>query len=585
LERHRSADNCYDLLVFPGGERALQISQSEEARTVSLETGEVLAKFERSAYFSHANAISPDGTVVALMRDRGLIGIYDSESGARLRTLKVRQNYICSLQFLPDGRRLFYATESAGAAIVDVNSSEELAGTWFGYSYLTGGALSSDGTYALVGSGTGEVERWSIGPVLARNRALALLDVQTIVAMAQVLSGMILTDLEAIALPRQTGRFNWNTADGKPPEFLSGGLPEWVPRLQGIEVSRAREFLRSGGKQRGARLDAAAATWIDRFEGFRYREVLESDLSTRRIEIPPREKDENGNYIGEPQGRVDFVRWINSARQIIGADVRQRVLSLTRRGDAAMQRRDWRSAQSCFNSLLQIEPSNIDALIKLSQVSAELREPWGATWQLSEQFDNADKKQQAELQMLWARLVGMEGDYDGMLQRFEAAREAGYSSDDWHLRRLQAMEETGRYLEAVAQADLAAAQVTDPELRLQIANLRNRCIAWNQLRVVNGGRPRIVVTAVPEGSVAETSGLKPGDIILSLQIGEEERLNYYPEPVDTTSMLWSWREFLNTGDSTIEHATLTVRRAGTDVELQLARAPLDAELFTIRMAE
>ncbi|MCB9893624.1 MAG: protein kinase [Planctomycetes bacterium] len=582
LLRHRSTEGYYDVMPFPDGKRALQISQSGEPRSIDLESGKVLASFERSAYFSHANAISPDGTVVALMRDRGLIGIHDSETGERLRTLKVRPNYICGMEFFADGRRLFYVTEGGGAAVVDINSGQELAGTWFGYPYVNRGALSPDGGFALIAASTGEIERWSMGPVLLRNRALAMLDVQTVIAMAQLLSGMILDNLETIALPRRTGRFSWKTPDGKAPEFLRGVLPNWVPRLQGTEVARARDFLRGGNSQRATRLDAAALEWTNMFEGYRYKEVLEPDLSTTRVAIPAREKDAEGNYIGEPEGRVDLAAWLRAHRREAADAFNVRVRALMNRGAAAMQRGEWRTAQTCYNNAFQLQPTNMDALREYCRACAELRDTWNATWLLSQNFDRATPVQRAELQMIWARLVGMEGDYEGMLQRFQAARDAGYKFDDWYLRRVSALEESGRYDEAIAEADLAAAQLADKRLRAEVAGVRNRCIVWKELRKQSKGRQRIVIAAVPDGSNAASAGLKPGDMILSITMGEEERLNYDPEPVDDSSLRWTWQQFADTADDSLTHATMKISRAGTEITVEVPRGPLDAKLFTIR---
>ena len=583
LQVFENTSDYFGINAFPGGKRALQTSYSEAPRIIDLQTGQILASLERSSSYSGAAAISPDGTVVAMVRDRGLIGIHDSENGERLRSIKVRPDYLKHLQFLPDGRRLFYLTQDGGAAVVDVNTGQELAGTWFGYSYLSGGGLAPDASFALILSGTGELERWNLEPILARSKALASLDIQTVMAMVQLQSGMILNNLETISLPRRTGRVSWTTSDGKPPSFLDDELPDWVPRLLGAEVNHAREFMRGERELRKRRQEAYAREWLGTFEGYRYRDVVESDLSTTRVLIPAREKDVMGNYIGEPEGRVDMVRWLDSKRQAKTQPASADTERLAQLGTEAEQRLEWELAMRYLELATALDPSRLDLLIQYSNACLQAGEVWNATWRLSERIKSGTRAQQAEMHLIWGRLLGWEWDRDEALKHFDAARENGYSGDDWYLYRVEALKQLGVYREAAAAAEQYTALVKDNQLRTALMAARIQCLYLAELQSANSDLPRILVLDVAPESAAGVAGLAQGDILVGMKAGSESRFDIEAF-FDVSGFRYNWSQLTETGTAEIQSATLFVRRNGELLKITMPRGPFDAKLIDLKAA-
>ncbi|MCG3183089.1 MAG: Serine/threonine-protein kinase PknD [Planctomycetes bacterium] len=580
LKQHPAQGDHSGLLVFPDGKRVLQTGGYAEARILEIDSGRLLATLERGSYYSHANAISPDGTVVALMRDRGLIGIYDAETGERLRTLKVRPEYISAVHFLPDGRRLFYLMESGGAAVVDVASGQELTSTFLGYSYASRASLAPDGSFALIGSSGGEVEVWRIAPALSRQQQLSKLDVETLVSLAQLRSELKLDNLTPVPMPRQTGGMTWLAEDRLPPAFLRGSMPAWVPRLEGTAVDRAREFIEDGATLRRRRLDDSARAWIDGFEGFRYRDEIGPDLSVQRIVLPPRERDERGAYIGEPQGQVDFLRWLDTRRGQQAAERKAQVEQRVSLAEAAANSGNWRVASSWYGLAVTIDPGRTDLLIPYANVCLRTGETWNITWRLSEQVEKADPGLRPQLRLAWARCMAFEWDYQGMLARFDAARAEGYKADDWHLYRIEAMETAGAYQEAVNAATLALPGVTDPVTRAGIMAAMNRCTIWLDMQKKFTELPKVIVLDAPEGSNAALAGLRAGDVIVGFDIDEQDVFGGYW--AEAESLRSGWERFLAVADPARQQVGMTVMRDGKELVIEYPRKALDATLFTLK---
>ncbi|MCZ7604544.1 MAG: protein kinase [Planctomycetota bacterium] len=580
LLQHRDTLDRPSLQMFPDGRRVLLSGGDAEPLILELESGKVLARLERNASYSRAGAVSPDGTVVAMMRDRGLIGIYDAESGERLRTLKVRSDSITDLQFFADGRRLFYLAETDGAAVVDLATGRELAGTWFGFGFANGGALAPDGSTALVTSYGGEVEVWRLAPALARLHELQQFDLETLAAIAQVQAGLKLDGLVPMTLPRRTGEITWLTEDGQPPAFLRGPLPDWVPRLEGAEVERARRYVRQGTAARDARILDAARAWRDGFEGYRYREELDTDLSVLRIPIPPRERDADGRWLGEPQGKVDLAAWVRARRERHANGREERIRLFARRGADAAAASNWRLAAAWYRLALEIDEGHPELLIAYARAGLQAGESWDANWRLSQHIERGAPRQRAEMRLLWARGLAHGWNYQQMLEQFDAARNEGYRAEDWHVYRVEAMETFGAYLDAIQAAAAAMSAIRHPVLRARLAAARSRCTLWAAVQKTRDDLPRVIVTRVPAGSNAEKAGLRAGDLVVGFNLQNPDSFTGYGE--DESGLRMAWEKFVTLAEPARQNAVFVVLRGGEEIELVYPRAKLDAGLFGLK---
>jgi WD40 repeat protein len=580
LMQHRDALGYPGLQMFPDGRRVLLTGGSAEPRILDLESGKVLARLERIAYFTRAGAISPDGTVVAMMRDRGLIGIYDADSGERLRTLKVRPDYITAVQFFADGRRLFYLAETGGAAVVDLATGQELAGTWFGFGFAHGGVLAPDGSWALGTSYDGVVEIWRLEPALNRLRELQQLGVETLAAITQVQAGLKLDGLSSVPLPRRTGGMTWLAEDGQPPVFLRGPLPDWVPRLEGPEVERARRHVLQGTAARAARIRDTARAWHDSFEGYRYREELDTDLTVLRTALPPRERDPEGRWLGEPQGKIDLAAWVKARRERLANEREERIRRYSQRGADAAAAMNWRVAAGWYRLALDMDEGRPELLIAYAQAGLRAGESWNANWLLSQHIGRGTQAQRAELHLLWARGLAQGWNYQQMLEQFETARNEGYHAEDWHLYRVEAMETFGAYLDAVQAATVAVSTATDPVVRAGLTAALSRCTIWAELQRTRDDLPRVIVTNVPEGSIAEKAGLRTGDLMVGFNLGELDEFSGYGE--DEYGLRSAWERFVTLAEPARQNAVFVVLRDGVKIELVYPRAELDAGLFGLK---
>lgn len=566
--------------ALPGGKSVLLTGMDHEPRIVNVETGETIAALERGGYGSGASSVSPDGGTLAIVRDVGLIVFHKVADGARLRSVKLRNKTIKSLHFLPDGNRLFYVTTDGIGVVIDVHTGQELLTTWFSYFYIVGGLLSPDGSSAFVVESYGRMERWHLAPLLSQLLSLAELEVEQLTAMAQILSGMKLDKLDAISLPRRTGKISWLTPDAKPPGFLDGPMPSWVPKLEGATIEQAQTFLGAMREKRLARIRQYERQWADAFEGYRYKEELGSDLTVETLTIPPREKDESGEYIGEPEGEVDFQAWLADRRSDTATALQERIAVYLGREQSALEGGNWKLARVWCNQLSNLEPDNPAWIIESSRLALRINDSWMATWQLETNLHRATPEQRPVMLLLWARMMASEWSLQDMVRRFDAARDAGYLADDWHLYRAEALERYGAYEEAVTAAQRGIAESADQNVVASLSFLHARCIGWIRMRAESDDLPKVCVTSVPEGSVAASAGLQVGDVILGFKASDEERFNAYAW--DAESILADWQTFLDTAPAALTSASIRLMRDGVEVEIDYPRSDFDAELFTLK---
>ena len=575
--RFRDRPGLTTLSMFPHGIHAFQSGYEVDPRIVELVSGQTVAELPRSAVFPQVCGISKDGKRMALVRDRGKVAIHDTETGERLTNLSVRGGTVRALMFLAGNERLVCVFDNRVAVLVDATTGDELDVTWFGTTMIADAVMSDDGQFILVSGYAGEVERWELKREVSRLQELASLDVDTILTMTQVMTGIKLDNLKAIPLPRETGNVTWLTEDGLAPEFLRGDMPGWIPRFVGANVAAARDFLGRNSQRRDDQIDELAEAWQDQFEGYRYKEVLTPDLSTERVTLPPRPQDEDGNYLGEPEGDIDYRGWLRDQRERARQAITDRVEANRIKADRAMKNGEWRLAQHYYRLMIRLQPSSVDWALGYAEACLNLGESWSAIAEISPHLETASKEQQASIQLMWGRNLAWDYDYPSMLERFESARKAGYKNPDWHLYRVKAMERFGAYDEATGAVQAALIEVSDGTLRAELSKVGARCQVWSQLRRVHDNLPAILVASVPAGS---TLGLQRGDAILNFRV---EGADQYGGPVaNEFSFLSAWERYARTSDEHLNEAILTVRRNGEELEVKIPRGKLDVELFALR---
>lgn len=564
--------------ALPGENLVLLTGWDQEPRILNTASGETIATLERGGYGLAPSSTSPDGRTLAIVRDVGLIGLHGAKDGKHMGFLRVRIQDITWLGYLPDGKRICYLTADGLAGVIDAETGQELLVTWVPF-YPVDGMLTPDGTTAVVVGGDGHIQNWHIAPQLQQLQKLAAFKVKDLSALTQVLSGLKLQKLETRSLSRRTGDISWLTEDAQPPAFLAGGLPAWLPQLTGGHFDVARAYLAGLRAERQHRIEAFANDWLERFETYRFELITNDDGSTTRVAVPPRPRDEKGNYIGEPNGLVDYAKFITDERLEHVQERQAETAKYAGLLDEAEQQRKWILAQGYCTILMQFEPDNVDWSLRYGRLQLNIPNTWTSTWALERNVSKASPEQLPELQMLWARQMGRGWSLTELTQRFDIARKAGYKHEDWHFYRAEALEQLGAYEEAIAGSIQGMTECKDQALVQKLSQVRERCLEWISMRNVNADLPKPLVIGVPEGSAAEKAGLRRGDLIISISTGIEM---FDVDATDGRLLEYEWKSLLNLAPKSMQTVTMKIRRGGIQIDIEYPRSELDAEISTLK---
>src|SRR5262249_35001909 len=119
-----------------------------------------------------------DGKMVASAAEHNDIGVWDAESGKQLRNLVGHSDYVNSVTFSPNGKRVLATSSDATARIWDIE--HDSASTWPAAFILNpqltlkgqfnGAVFSPDGRQVVTSSGDHNIRIWS-----ADNKVIATL--------------------------------------------------------------------------------------------------------------------------------------------------------------------------------------------------------------------------------------------------------------------------------------------------------------------------------------------------------------------------------------------------------------------------
>jgi WD40 repeat protein len=565
--------------LFPDRRRAVVSGYDCQPRVINLADGAELVLLDSAGVFT-TPAISPDGRTIALAGDYGHVALFDADTGQRTRSLRLGTATAKMLQYLPDGERLLVVNEQASAGVYDAASGDLLTFNRFTTTTLRTATLTADARMLIVCDYAGLVERWSLRPVLIRHERLKALNEETLIAMAHVLAGMTLDGLNAQALPRSTGTRTWQTEDGQPPDFLRGELPGWVARLEGAAFTQVAELLKHENEQRAHWNGRAAARWADQFEGFRYENRILEDLTLRRVTLPPRAQDEDGNYVGEPAGMIDYQAWYTSRAEAKRATVAAAIQRYGSMAAQAAERKNWQLVSHYAVLLNMLEPGQVHWLEMLARSSLETQNWWAATNALEKGFARIPAADQPRMKVLWARNMAGTWDINRMITLFNEARAEGYTYEDWHLHFVEALEVAGHYKNAAIVADRGIALVNDAAMRGRLVEARIRCTEWERQAAGMEGFSHVIVTSVPADSGAERMGLKAGDRIVAISISDHK--DFESEVYSARDVNDAWQRIQRMAREDIIEASVEIIRNGESLTLPYARSEnFDAELWTL----
>jgi len=128
------------------------------------ETGALLRTIRGHTDWVMSVAFSPDGKRVLMGSDDGIARLWDAETGQEIRTFLGHRSYVLSVAFSPDGTRVltWSSLEDNTAKLWDVETGQEIR-TFLGHtSSVTSVAFSPDGTQVLTGSGDGTARIWEL---------------------------------------------------------------------------------------------------------------------------------------------------------------------------------------------------------------------------------------------------------------------------------------------------------------------------------------------------------------------------------------------------------------------------------------
>src|SRR5262245_32208763 len=147
--------------------RAVKYDAGPVARSVllsALQQHSRLQRLLRPGARVYAVEFSPDGSRLASAGEDGVLSIWDTSTGSRLRRIADdHQKEIWALAFLPDGKRVATASLDGSAAVWDVESGQMLGRRLTGHAdEILALAVSDDGRLAATACLDGSVWLWDL---------------------------------------------------------------------------------------------------------------------------------------------------------------------------------------------------------------------------------------------------------------------------------------------------------------------------------------------------------------------------------------------------------------------------------------
>jgi WD40 repeat protein len=130
-------------------------------------TGRELKAFDRPN-----TVFTPDGKKFVSARDERGFWIYDAETGNLIKPGKVLTDYVNSVSYSPDGKRIMIASRNS-ATIYDAESTDGLGYLYGHIASVASSAFSPDGKWIVTGSGDGTIRIWSAETFIEKARFIA----------------------------------------------------------------------------------------------------------------------------------------------------------------------------------------------------------------------------------------------------------------------------------------------------------------------------------------------------------------------------------------------------------------------------
>jgi WD40 repeat protein len=169
LERTLDQGSSVISISFSSAGDRIVTTGGRKAHLWEVSTGKKVGEFASEGGFIAEAAVSPDGTLLALVAEDHSIRIVNVSDGAERTTIRgVDYATFRSVQFSPDGQRLVTGTDAWAAQLWDVKTGRELAAfppDANEYDPATNAVYSPDGTRIATASWYGTVRIWQADPI------------------------------------------------------------------------------------------------------------------------------------------------------------------------------------------------------------------------------------------------------------------------------------------------------------------------------------------------------------------------------------------------------------------------------------
>jgi WD40 repeat protein len=152
----------FQAVSFSPDSRILALIKNSKVDLLDAATGAMIRELYTDAYSCGPLSVvcSPTDNLIAIGYAPYHIGLWNAETGTMTRLLEGHTNWVVSLCFTKDGKRLISSAGDLSASVWNIQTGEEIGRFRFseGYTYLYSVSVSSDGKYIAIG----RMEEWIV---------------------------------------------------------------------------------------------------------------------------------------------------------------------------------------------------------------------------------------------------------------------------------------------------------------------------------------------------------------------------------------------------------------------------------------